>query len=347
MKVALIGDDFTNTDAGIARYGYELTAGLSIKGLHIQTIKPSTIRFPCHGIVNHSILFPFIIPRISKKFDVVHAVNPINALSFPLIKTPKVVTYHDLFSLLYKDIGSACHVRMSSPLFQKIGFFADKIISNSSQTKKELVTYLKIPEKKIIVIPLGVDNKFKFKTQTNKDTYIIGYIGSMLKHKRIDYLIRSFNILKKSYPGLKVKVLIIGHKAFEYPQLKELAKKFNLNECIEFVGRVPEDKIVTIYHSFDVFVLPSDWEGFGLPILEAQKCGVPVIIREDARIPRETSKFCLKAKSEKDMANIIYNLFTDTSFRTNVSKEGRNYSEQFTWERTIEETIKVYESITC
>ncbi len=101
--------------------------------------------------------------------------------------------------------------------------------------------------------------------------------------------------------------------------------------------------MVRAYNSFDVFVLPSEWEGFGLPILEAQRCGVPVIVREDAHIPAEVSKCCLKASSEEDMADKIYELLTDADLRQSMTEQGLEYTQQFAWERTAHETLKVYE----
>jgi glycosyltransferase involved in cell wall biosynthesis len=91
--------------------------------------------------------------------------------------------------------------------------------------------------------------------------------------------------------------------------------------------------------------MPSDWEGFGLPILEAQRCGVPVIIRNEARIPEEVSRCCVKAISLEDMAEQMARLLLDAEFSQKIASNALAYSSQFTWERTVTETIAVYDSI--
>jgi glycosyltransferase involved in cell wall biosynthesis len=89
--------------------------------------------------------------------------------------------------------------------------------------------------------------------------------------------------------------------------------------------------------------MPSDWEGFGLPILEAQRCGVPVITRNDARIPEEVSRCCVKAASVEDMAEQMARVITDTEYARGIARQALAYSSQFTWDRTVKETIGVYE----
>jgi len=347
MRIALIGDKFSKTEGGIPRYCHELLTGLIKKGLDVEVISPKSMKIPFRDVFNHAIRLPYIMSKKANDFDLVHATAPITALSFPLIKIAKVVTYHDLFSLLYRKDSISKHVIISAPLFLKIGKYADRIIAVSTQTRDEIAKYLKIPKEKIAVVNLGVDDRFRpfNKGEKDRDYYTIGYVGSLAYRKRVDYLIKAFYILKKKHPKLKVKLIIGGAKKFEYSKLIELVGKLNLVKDVEFMGFIPEDRLVEIYNSFDIFVLPSDWEGFGLPILEAQRCGVPVIIRENARIPREVAKCCVKVRSVEDMADKMYELLTDLNLRTKIIKERLEYSKLFTWKKTIEKTIKIYGEI--
>jgi glycosyltransferase involved in cell wall biosynthesis len=156
-------------------------------------------------------------------------------------------------------------------------------------------------------------------------------------------LLKAFRLLRERYPEIPMRLVVCGSKRLEYQSLMKLATELDISRDVEFRGFVAEDALVETYNSFDVFVLPSEWEGFGLPVLEAQRCGVPVVIREETHIPCEVSKCCLKARSEEDMVDKMHQLLTDSSLRSTVVQEGMEYSRQFTWEKTVQDTLAVYE----
>jgi glycosyltransferase involved in cell wall biosynthesis len=190
---------------------------------------------------------------------------------------------------------------------------------------------------------LGVGPEFRPLRRANGAVFSIGYVGALAPRKRLDYLINAFHRLKETHSDIKVKLLIYGNKALAYPHLMKQVETLHLERDVEFKGFVSQEKLVEAYNSLDVFVLPSEWEGFGLPILEAQKCEVPVVTRAGTHIPREVAKCTLKTKSEADMADTIYDLLTNPTLREQVVKGGVRHGSQFTWENTVSETIRVYE----
>lgn len=347
MKAALVTDELAiEKGTGIARYSSELLKGLEKIGIDVEVISTNPPRLPYGMAINHSLLLPHIVLKKAGDFDLIHATAPITAISFPFIKTPKIVTFHDLVSILCESSGVRAHAKFSIPfLFRIAAKYSDKIIAVSSQTKEELVRYLKVPEEKIIVINSGIGEEFVPNEKKECDCYVIGYIGALAPRKRIDYAIRAFQYLRKKHPALKVKFHIYGKTGQEYSKLVELVKRLDLTEDVEFKSFVPDEKLVETYNSFDVLVMPSEWEGFCIPILEAQRCGVPVVIRGDAHIPPEVTKYCIKAKSEEEIADKMYELLIDEDLRNKVINEGLNYSKRFTWEKTVDETTKVYEEI--
>jgi len=347
MKVALVVDELAvEKGTGIARYASELLRGLRRRGIEVEVISTEPPRLPYGMAINHSLLLPHEVLRKAGDFDLIHATAPITAISFPLIKKLKVVTYHDLVSILCKSSGAGLHVRLSLPfLFRLAAKYCDRIIAVSTQTRDELIRYLKVPEEKIKVINSGISEDIQIKRKGKEDYYVIGYIGALAPRKRIDYAIKAFYYLKRRHPGIEVKFHVFGKKEKEYSKLVELVKKLDLAGDVEFMGFVPEEKLVEAYNSFDVFVMSTEWEGFCIPILEAQRCGVPVIIREDAHIPPEVTKYCIKAKSEEDMADKIYDLLKNPSLRQALVQKGLEYSKEFTWVKTVSETIKVYEEV--
>ena len=111
-----------------------------------------------------------------------------------------------------------------------------------------------------------------------------------------------------------------------------------------FNGFAPESRLVQIYDSFDVFVFPSYYEGFGLPILEAQARDLPVIIYKKAKIPVEVRKYCFEAESQEHMAQIIEDL-KENGYNEKLQMKATKYARSFTWEKTAKETLEVYKKL--
>jgi len=282
--------------------------------------------------------------RKKNDFDVFHALAPVHALSLPLLDKPTVVTYHDLTTLIYGR-GSPWHMRFSEPFWYKVGKWCSIAIADSSQTKNELVQHLGLSPEKVRVINLGVEARFEPHEKNDMNYLSIGYIGTLAARKRVDYLLKAFHYLKKEHPELDVKLRIFGRRDMEFQNLVTLAGDLNVRKDVEFHGPVPEEDLVDMYNSLDAYVCPSDWEGFGLPILEAQRCGIPAVIRADAHIPEEVGRHCLKATSARHMADILYDILKDDTLRERVKRKGLEYSMRFTWEKTLKETLSVYTEV--
>lgn len=346
MRIALVADTFSvEKGTGIARYSQEMLRGLRGKGLYVEPIAPEPPKVPLGLAINHALRMPYIVRRKAHHFDLIHATSPVTALCFPVTPEPTVVTYWDLVSLLCQNTSSAFHTRLLAPLFLRIGRFANAIIASSSQTKEEMIAHLGIPRHRISVVNPGIAEVFTPSDRLARDHFVIGYVGAFNRRKGIDYLFRSFSLLRAEGLERGTKLVLCGRRTLEYSALVQLANDLDIDGDVEFRGSVPDDELVEAYNSFDVFVLPSEWEGFGLPILEAQRCGVPVIVREHAHIPQEVSKYCLQASSEQDLADKIREVLTNPAVREAVIEQGLEHSRQFTWERTVQQTLRVYEQV--
>ena len=347
-RVALIVDDFLVETAGIPRYCSLLLNGLEERGIDVQTICTTAPTIPYGTALNHVLKLTWHILRRIDQFDIVHATCPITALSFPLIRKRKVVTYHDNYSILGEERDVSAHARLLLPhVYRGIAAHSDKVIAHSTQTRQELMEELHIPDQKIAVINSGIDDRFvPLRPRGEKAWNTIGYLGGISSfRKRVDYLITAFSHLKHKHPEVKTRLVLCGDEGTRVAELRLLTESMSLSHEVEFTGQIPDEKLVETYNSFDVFVLPSEWEGFGFPILEAQRCGVPVIIREDARIPPEVAEGCLRAASEEDMADKIHDLLTNARLRQAVVDQGLEHSRKFTWDRTVQQTVDVYEEL--
>ena len=112
----------------------------------------------------------------------------------------------------------------------------------------------------------------------------------------------------------------------------------------KYCDTIAANRLVDTYDSFDALVMPSMYEGFGLGILEAQARGIPVIINSKGKVPRETSRYCMKADSPKGIAKLLWHL-KDKGYDEHLRKTAMKYAKGFTWMRTAEETLKIYKAL--
>lgn len=343
MKIGLIADEISvEKGTATAKYTQKLYFHLKREGIEVKLIHTRSPRTILGAPIKHCIKLPYRVVRCVNGCDVVHAVTTIAGLCFPLLNRPRILTCHDTISLSCPTSGFPLHVRLFSPLFLRAGMFSEKVITVSTLSRNDLLK-LGIKKSKIVVIPQGVDEELRPSQKKSNAYHTVGYLGTLMLRKRVDYLIRAFWHLRRKYPRLRAKLLICGGKRYEYQSLVGLVQQLGLSKDVHFSGFVQD--LVQTYNLFDVFVFPSEYEGFGLPILEAQKCGVPVIVRTNASIPEEVRKFCSAAKSCEHTADRIHELLTNESLRKEMIHKGLQYANQFTWEKTCAKTLQVYEEM--
>ena len=262
----------------------------------------------------------FIVHRLPKKTKVVstvHDTNPISASA-----SMKNLSYF-LKDRLWRYIALKRGIDYNSRI-------SDAIITDSSQTKEEVIN-LGFDKRKIFVVNLGLDKRFlNPKITIANDKFNVGYIGSFATNKNVGFILESAKQLKN-----KVIFSLWGAKTYDY---QKLVKKSMFLKNVKFMGFASEDKIVDIYDSFNIFVFPSLYEGFGFPILEAQARGLPVIIYKYGKIPNEVRKYCFEAESPEHMSQIIENL-KENGYNEKVRKKATEYARSFTWERCAKEPI--------
>jgi glycosyltransferase involved in cell wall biosynthesis len=219
--------------------------------------------------------------------------------------------------------------------------FSDAILFNSSQTKYEVKHKFGLP-KDYKVINLGVRSSVlqgKLSRGSHGKTFTVGYVGSFAYHKNVIMILRAARTLK----GESAYKFMVYGTGIGYNALMDYRSAHGLKN-VEFKGFAQENRIAQIYNSFDAFVCPSMYEGFGLPILEAQARGLPVIIYRHSKISKEVRRYCLEADDAEDMARIIKDLRNNGYDERKRSRSTR-YARGFTCERTAEETLKVYNGI--
>jgi glycosyltransferase involved in cell wall biosynthesis len=195
----------------------------------------------------------------------------------------------------------------------------------SEATKKDLLKVSSIPSDKIVVIYEGVGDTFKI--QSPKD----------------------IKMFRKKYQLPEEFVLALGGigERKNIKRLKIACKDVPLIVSGEDIERVSDEELPLLYASARLLAYPSLYEGFGLPILEAQACGVPVVTSDVSSMPEIGGQGAayVDPLDIEDIKKTIRKVFYDNEVRKNLIKEGLKNVKQFTWEKTVEQTIEVYKSL--
>ncbi|MDP9959615.1 glycosyltransferase family 4 protein [Chryseobacterium lathyri] len=184
----------------------------------------------------------------------------------------KIVTIHDLIFMRYPQYYSFFDRKIHLWKFKKAAASADKIIAISEQTKRDIITYLKVPESKIEVIYQGCHKAFK-EQQSNEfiqevkdkfklpERYILN-VGTIEDRKNL------LNIVK-GISGTDIPLVVVGRKTAYYKKIEAFIKKSKMEKQVIFLEGVSMDELAVIYKLADIFVYPSFFEGFGIPVIEA------------------------------------------------------------------------------
>src|SRR5258706_752859 len=301
--------------------------------------------------------------QIPPDVDVIHYpyFDPFS-ITLPINTNNKViVTVHDLTPIVLPFLFP---VGIKGKLFRKLQkYLVNKtkvIITDSLSSKKDIVKLIGINDKQVEAIYLAQPEHFrkieeknilqKVKTKYNLPDKFSLYVGDVTPNKNI--LNAAKAAILTDIPLVMVgKALIDDSIDLNHPWTKDVAAvralaKENTDKII-LLGFVPNEDLVAIYNLASVFVMPSLYEGFGLPILEAMSCGCPVITSERGSLPDVAGSAALYVNPEntESIAEGIKKIFNDLSLRKKLQKGGIIQANKFSWQKTAEETIKAYKKL--
>lgn len=292
------------------------------------------------------------------KLDVIHF--PFFDLFFhtlPIFKKfPTVVTVHDVIPLVFPNHYPSGIRGNINNFLQKIALKSSKaIITDSESSKRDILNYLGVRRDKVHRVYLAPSDNFRqikdkiilanLKRKYELPDKFILYVGDVNWNK---------NLINMADACVMAKAdLVLVGSAFEkqenliHPELKsfsEFLKNFSQNPRIHILGFVPDEDLVSIYNLASILLLPSFYEGFGLPILEAQACGIPVITSNVSSMPEVADQGALLVNPYKvsEITEAIKKIINQSYFREQLIKEGLINVKRFSWKKTAQETVKVY-----
>ncbi len=283
-------------------------------------------------------------------------------LTLPVFsKNKKIVTVHDLTPLAFPSHFSAGLKGSLKWQIQKRALKnADAIITDSESSKKDIIKYAGIDSAKIKVVYLAAGSEFKILNSKEKAEEVrkkyglpkqfILYVGDATWNKNLSRLIEAAS--KINVPLAMVGKALIDKKIdMKNPWNKDLVRVQELageNKNVFRLGFVSSRDLVALYNAAALFIMPSIYEGFGLPILEAMSCGCPVVASKGgslAEVVGEGGKY-IDPYDIDSIAKGISEVFNSSSLQKELSQKGIIQSKKFTWHRTADETMDVYRSVT-
>lgn len=379
MNICYIAGYYYSSNDGIGRYTHNLISELQKLDSNIQvqviadggktsapvhvSAKPSTkpARAPLFPPFVHKMLKPVAMEyhyfsRFRKtqtvwaaqlrsvEADVFHAVSPSEAVPAVLAgKKPLVTTFHDIIPLLNKP--RYMFERVYFQHYSTVAKRSEMIIADSNQTKKDLISVLNIPKEKIVVVYPGIDTKkFSPTKKMKKDVKTILFQGGLVRRKGVFEVVNAFAKVFEKRTDIKLQIGGGGDETFS---LKQEVRRLGIEKNVEFLGFVPDDELPKRYQEADVFVYPSQYEGFGYTPLEAMACGTPVITSNTSSIPEVVGDAAIQVNpiDTEALATEINNVLTNTKLQEKMALEGPLVANSFNLHRCALDTLKVYKEL--
>lgn len=266
---------------------------------------------------------------------------------------PIVITVHDIAYIRFPDLLNKSRQIYKKYILNLSVEKADVIIADSHSTKRDIVEFFNVNEKKIKVVHLGVESRFRpisnvedYRTKNNLPSKLILNIGTLEPRKNVVTLIKAFKKLHER--GCRDYVLAIaGEKGWLYKTIFEEIRSSGVEQSIRLLGVVRDEDLPLLYNCADLFVYPSLYEGFGLPPLEAMACGIPVITSNTSSLPEVIGNAGIMVDpcDINSLCEAIYNVLEDKELRHRMGRNGLKRSKMFTWEKTVREVLGIYNEI--
>lgn len=306
--------------------------------------------------IGNQVALPSLLRKLNA--DVFHSPNymiPMLPAQAGISRATKiVVTIHDVIPLKFPEYTPRSKKRKVFPLYRgvmrRIGRIADAVITVSNTSKADLIEHLEIPATgagKVYVVYNGVsDRHIPAPSRPDSKSKTILCVGRRDPYKNLTTLIEAFSIFRKDGDPNSI-LRIIGPDDPRYPEPEERAKALGLDDSIHWEGHLAPDELLSAYQTADVFVLPSRYEGFGLPVLEAMACGAPVVCTDAGSLPEVAGEAAIVVKPDDaaGMASAITRVLGDNSESSRLRAAGLRRAQSFSWDQTARKTMGIYSSL--
>jgi glycosyltransferase involved in cell wall biosynthesis len=304
---------------------------------------------PAHHRIERLALAAELLPR---RLDVLHSTDFIPPLAG---RYHSVITVYDLAFLRYPEFLTAESRRYYNDQIEAAVRRADAIIAISEATRADLETLLGVPRDKVTVTWLAADEAFhpqppeeiaRVRAAHDLPADYALFVGTLEPRKNLRGLLRAYAELCADLPDAP-PLVVAGGKGWLAGDLPALVADLGLAERVVWAGHVPPADLPALYGGASVFCLPSHYEGFGMPPLEAMACGTPVVVSDRASLPEVVGEAGLLVDPDDpaSIADGLRRVLTDSGLAAAMRERGLIRAAAFDWRETARRTIAVYERV--
>ena len=319
-------------------------------------LRLSPTRLPTLSPIMRILWEQTVLPALAIRdgIDVLHC--PLNVLPVAS-RVPVVLTIHDLTFIRYPDRFHPAKQRYLAAFTRYAARHARRIVTDSAATRTDVIEAFDISPDVVHVVYPGVDPDFRpidpdnggqgdtlaaFRTRHNLPDHFILYLGTLEPRKNVDRLVRAFAGLVRQ--GLPHTLVLAGGRGWDFEAIDRAVIEEGVEDRVRFPGYVSRAEQPLWYSAADVFVYPSQYEGFGLPVLEALACGTPVVTSATSSLPEVvgTAGLTVNPGDERALADAIASVVTDPALASALRRAGPAQASPFTWAAAAQGCVLAY-----
>ncbi len=278
---------------------------------------------------------PDFIPPFGGRFRSVITIHDLNFIHFPEFLTPESARYYEQ---IHRAVGRADH-----------------IITDSDWTREDVLNHLGAPPERVTTVHLAANPVYRpitihdeirqTLTRYGLPSDFIIFVGTLEPRKNVPALLKAHRLLLDQ--GLDIHLAIVGRKGWLYEEIFSTLTKLKLGEHVHFLENVPYEDLARLYNAASCLALPSHYEGFGLPPLEAMACGTPVVVSNRASLPEVVGDAGLLVDPDNPeaLSQALAQVLDDDELRESLRGRGLMRASEFSWARTAHETMAIYEQV--
>jgi glycosyltransferase involved in cell wall biosynthesis len=296
--------------------------------------------------------FDVKVPAALKKIAADVFVSPDSYCSLTT-KVPQCVVVHDLGFLHFPEAYKKSHgvyLRHYMPKFLKK---ATAIATVSQFSKDDLIKHYRTKPEKISIVysavkdsfaPLSLDRQTAIKEKYTGGKEFFLYVGAIQPRKNLVNLLKAFSIFKKRQQS-SMKLVLAGRLAWKTEEFRQLMNTYKYKDEVLLTGYLPEPELAQLIGASYALVYPSLFEGFGVPVLEAMKCGVPALTSQNTSMQEigGDAGLYFDPADHNDMADKLMLIYKDEGLRSKLIEKGKEAASHFSWQRTAD---LLWESLT-
>ncbi|HUA17477.1 MAG TPA: glycosyltransferase family 1 protein [Bryobacteraceae bacterium] len=272
---------------------------------------------------------------------------------------PVVVSVHDVSFLEYPEYFTTFRALQLRCTVERTVRSAAAVLTPSEFSKHQILRAYALDERKVIALPNGVSSAFRPAGRVTSQRSLqakFGFqfpfiltVGDLQPRKNHLGLIRAFEQLLRAFPHLPHHLVIVGKETWYASHIRAAARKSEVAGRIHFTGFVDDSLLHRFYGACDLFVYPSFYEGFGLPILEAMACGRAVACSNTSAMPEvaDSAAILFNPSSEQDLVLAMRDILLNAELRARLERLGVQRASMFNWQDTAAKTLELYYGIAC